>query len=652
MARVVLAWVCLTVFSIRPAASATWYVDGAVEVSGDGKSWATALKTIQHAINVASDGDTVIVAPGIYVENLYFRGGNIALRSTDPLAPAVVAATILEGNQTGPVITFSGAEKETFVLAGFTIRNGKAEDGGGICGGTWDVRTHATIENNLITGNSGDDEGGGLACCDGTIRNSAVTANSAEYGGGMSYCDGTIQDNTISRNSAYAGGGLENCSGTMRGNNITDNTADYSGGGLSGCGGMIEHNTISRNSAASYGGGLCDCDAVIRNNTISENSAWGGAGLARCPGTIENNIIRGNKGQHVSEGGGLFYCHGTIRNNAIYANDAERGAGLYDCDGTIEFNTISDNTGGYGGGLCYCDGSILDNVISRNSADYGSGGGMAACGGTIRGNTISQNGASSGGGLWVCSGAIENNVIAGNLARVHAGGLELCNGIIRNNLIVGNIVGVMGGYGGGLYKCGATVQNNTICGNSAWQGGGLAACWGEITNCIVWGNTATWRDPELSESSFPTYSCIQDWKHVEAGNISEDPRFADSDYRLLPTSPCIDAGMNQDWMWEATDLDGNPRIFRGGISQTVDMGAYESTVPPLKLLKITTEPTGEIELLWASAPERLYTVWSCLDLLSDTWSNEVAVSATDWTTFWSDVSPIGRMKFYRVEVNQ
>jgi hypothetical protein len=40
--------------------------------------------------------------------------------------------------------------------------------------------------------------------------------------------------------------------------------------------------------------------------------------------------------------------------------------------------------------------------------------------------------------------------------------------------------------------------------------------------------------------------------------------------RLLPDSPCINAG-NNDLVVGSTDLDGNPRIFNG----TVDMGAYE-----------------------------------------------------------------------------
>ena len=33
-------------------------------------------------------------------------------------------------------------------------------------------------------------------------------------------------------------------------------------------------------------------------------------------------------------------------------------------------------------------------------------------------------------------------------------------------------------------------------------------------------------------------------------------------YRLKPSSPCINAGTNQLWMAAATDLDGNARIYR------------------------------------------------------------------------------------------
>jgi len=46
------------------------------------------------------------------------------------------------------------------------------------------------------------------------------------------------------------------------------------------------------------------------------------------------------------------------------------------------------------------------------------------------------------------------------------------------------------------------------------------------------------------------------------------------DFRQQATSPCVDAGVNEEWMFVVVDIGGNPRIFNG----TVDMGAYEFTV--------------------------------------------------------------------------
>lgn len=128
-----------------------WYVNGSVLASGDGRAPETAFKTIQECIEAAYSGDTVIVACGIYAENIHFHGKNILLRSTHPQYPDCVVNTIVGGNQAGPVVTFSGTETDACVLSGFTIQNGAAEFYGG---GIYGSRTQATIENNIITGNS------------------------------------------------------------------------------------------------------------------------------------------------------------------------------------------------------------------------------------------------------------------------------------------------------------------------------------------------------------------------------------------------------------------------------------------------------------------------------------------------------------------
>jgi hypothetical protein len=61
-------------------------------------------------INVAEDGDVIIIHPGTYYENINFLGKAITLRGTDPTDSSVVAATIIDGNQADRVVTFDHDE--------------------------------------------------------------------------------------------------------------------------------------------------------------------------------------------------------------------------------------------------------------------------------------------------------------------------------------------------------------------------------------------------------------------------------------------------------------------------------------------------------------------------------------------------------------
>ena len=75
--------------------------------------------TIQAAINAANNGDTVVVAPGTYIENLNFKGKFITVTSSG--GPAV---TIVDGGGAGPVVIFDTNEGANSVLNGFTLQNG------------------------------------------------------------------------------------------------------------------------------------------------------------------------------------------------------------------------------------------------------------------------------------------------------------------------------------------------------------------------------------------------------------------------------------------------------------------------------------------------------------------------------------------------
>jgi hypothetical protein len=217
------------------------------------------IPTIQKALCLAVNGDEIIAALGIHEENLQFCGADIVLRSLNPGNAGVVSSTILDGGGAGPVVSFTGGESENCVLSGFTIRNGYAIAGAGICGGPEGNPTHATIRNNVIVGNAAQWRGGGLAFCDGAISGNSISGNTSGAGGGLYMCSGAIHDNVISAN------------------------------------------------RASDGGGLYECQGVIRNNTIISNSAGHGGGLAWCSGgAIVNCIIWGNMAEDSPQ---LYYCH-------------------------------------------------------------------------------------------------------------------------------------------------------------------------------------------------------------------------------------------------------------------------------------------------------------------------------------------------------
>src|SRR5215475_381296 len=65
----------------------------------------TDQPTIQAAINVANNGDTVLVAPGTYQENIDFLGKAIKVTSSNGLA-----VTTIKNNGGGSVVTFHSGE--------------------------------------------------------------------------------------------------------------------------------------------------------------------------------------------------------------------------------------------------------------------------------------------------------------------------------------------------------------------------------------------------------------------------------------------------------------------------------------------------------------------------------------------------------------
>jgi serine protease len=83
--------------------------------------------TIQQAINVANNRDLILVSPGTYFEHLDYHGKAVSIQSV-----AGPVATIIDGSNTGTVVTLQTLETRQSVLMGFTIQHGNANFGAGI----------------------------------------------------------------------------------------------------------------------------------------------------------------------------------------------------------------------------------------------------------------------------------------------------------------------------------------------------------------------------------------------------------------------------------------------------------------------------------------------------------------------------------------
>ena len=99
-----------------------YYVDANIPSdSGDGKSWATAKRTIQAAVVLALDGDTVIVTNGTYTP-ISTDGKTIHIMSVNG-----AKHTIIDGGNTNRCATLWASSSQTnTVLTGFMLTNGSA----------------------------------------------------------------------------------------------------------------------------------------------------------------------------------------------------------------------------------------------------------------------------------------------------------------------------------------------------------------------------------------------------------------------------------------------------------------------------------------------------------------------------------------------
>ncbi len=250
--------------------------------------------TIQSAINAAVNGDEIIVSPGTYVENINFNGKAITLGSLyyTTQDTSYISQTIIDGGQSGNVVTFNSGEQNNTILSGFTITNGIGiinEEYPYCCGGGILCCNYSnpSLLNLNINNNSTMNSGGGIFCfyySNPIIENTTIENNTAFHGGGIACWGGSpiLKNLKIINNIGYANGGGIACMGNsnvrLQDVLIADNYSFEYGGGFwcqSSCYLTFSQVTIVNNHTAGHGGGiLCydQCNLILVNCIMWNNS--------------------------------------------------------------------------------------------------------------------------------------------------------------------------------------------------------------------------------------------------------------------------------------------------------------------------------------------------------------------------------------------
>jgi len=440
---------------------------------------------IQSGINIASDGDTVLVADGTYFENINFKGKAITVASYFIMDGDEnhINNTIIDGSQpshpdSAAVIMFCQAEDTTSVLFGFTITGGEglwvvakqARCGGGIA--LWDAG--AKIQNNII-------------------KNNEITDPSYVCGGGIGTLVETgnywivINNNIISNNVITTGGFIAVGGGinvvinaTINNNIIEQNSCSNTGSSLAIGGGLvIEETNGYPNTVSMYN------NKIIYNNVEGKDARGGGMAINQTSTNITSNKFGDNsiQGEEYAIGGGLYFDmpgqsdlhNNEITNNTCSSVSLAYGGGLYIFSNSMEFNmtdnlvqgNVCSEERGYGAGAFFYNSSgelnILNNLFDQNTcnANYGSTSAAVGINSPLApvfmiGNTYSENLAS---GSQFSFGAVsiyeaedvfvvaDRNVFKNNSAKNGGGifSMNTYNITISNNVFSANSVDRRGG---------------------------------------------------------------------------------------------------------------------------------------------------------------------------------------------------------------
>ena len=277
-----------------------WYVGELGNDSSDG-SIETPFFTIQRAIDACTNGDTIRLSPGNYIESVDFNAKDIVLesRAYELIDPLLISQTVISpGVLGGSCMELIGQDAANLEIKGITFSGGQSQIGGGIY-----VENSSPKLTGIIVENNTAEVGGGIYFnnADVELDHVIIRNNGSNFGGGL-YATGSIirlANVSIDSNIAYWGAGLysENSSVEIETTNLRFNHAYIEGGGIyqNGNSVTISETAITSNEGLDFGGalvcymGIMDIDrCTIAGNNANYGSAFN---LREAVVSLSNSIV-------------------------------------------------------------------------------------------------------------------------------------------------------------------------------------------------------------------------------------------------------------------------------------------------------------------------------------------------------------------------
>lgn len=555
----------------------TWYVKPGGAGTGN-VSWSNAFGDLQDALGVATGGDQVWVASGVYTpgtlqtdsfvlhSGVQITGGYSAAfngdttRNPDPFTNNTILSGDLGGVHSWVVVSGSNLAFDT-QLSGFRITGAEFH-----AIEVWN-QSEAVFKDLLIDQNTDTGFGGAGAFIDASpvkFENCWFEDNESDSRGGAVYCTNGQQARfvgcTFRINSAFAEGGAVYIDTDAY--PVFEDTTFLGNRSLNGAPGGAIYVIPAQSSQTSLQLIINRCE--FQSNDVTDLFLNGSGGAIAIfgglnPAQIKNSAFYGN---YAGDGGAAIWVRGD--------------AGSLSADVVSCF--FGDNRVFYEGGAILANGSlnVTNCVFSGNKAfsdELGADGFFLGRGGAI---------SHTGGALSVVNCTFSGNEIMG-----WRGGAFFSNHMTSASLLANCILWNNWTDAPGLEVSQIVVPDPDAIGNHF-----------DIRDCSI--QFLNSRRHTLTTAPLPTVAGAGNSaiipKFVDEFGPSNNPGSLDSDVSLLGVSRCIDRGDNNAVPQDATDVDGDgidsedtpdfvlaERVASGahGVAElgcgerTVDLGAYE-----------------------------------------------------------------------------